>query len=121
MRISDWSSDVCSSDLLDVKTFGWGSERYKRTGALMPEDGAEQLRNFDAIFFGAVGAPDVPDHLPLWGLRLAICPPLDPYSNGPPTRLLPATARPLSGVGPARPSGGIVHENPEGQHAGPGA
>src|SRR3546814_5096375 len=74
---------------LDVKTFGWGSERYKRTGALMPEDGAEQLRNFDAIFFGAVGAPDVPDHLTLWGLRLAICQPLDPYANVRPTRNLP--------------------------------
>ena len=58
---------------LNVTRFDWGSERYKRTGALMPADGAVQLRGFDAILFGAVGAPDVPDHLTLWGLRLAIC------------------------------------------------
>src|SRR3546814_12031917 len=90
MRISDWSSDVCSSDL-------WGSERYKRTGALMPEDGAEQLRNFDAIFFGAVGAPDVPDHLTLWGLRLAICQPPDQYANVRPTRILPGIQSPPPG------------------------
>ncbi|HET7413599.1 MAG TPA: isocitrate/isopropylmalate family dehydrogenase, partial [Pararhizobium sp.] len=48
---------------LSVESFDWGSERYKREGSLMPEDGAERLKAFDAIFFGAVGAPDVPDHL----------------------------------------------------------
>src|SRR3546814_313708 len=120
MRISDWSSDVCSSDLLDVKTFGWGSERYKRTGALMPEDGAEQLRNFDAIFFGAVGAPDVPDHLTLWGLRLAICQPLDQYANVRPTRILPGIESPLRGVGPGDLDWVIVRENSEGEYAGQG-
>ena len=76
----------------EVETFDWGSERYKRDGALMPEDGAERLRDFDAIFFGAVGAPDVPDHLTLWGLRLAICQPLDQYANVRPTRILPFEA-----------------------------
>ena len=46
---------------LDVTSFDWGSDRYKREGALMPADGAEDLRDFDAIFFGAVGVPDIPD------------------------------------------------------------
>ena len=105
---------------LDVETFDWGSERYKRTGALMPEDGAEQLRNFDAIFFGAVGAPDLPDHLTLWGLRLAICQPLDQYANVRPTRILPGIESPLRGVGPGDLDWVIVRENSEGEYAGQG-
>lgn len=57
----------------DVQTFEWGSDYYKAHGVMMPEDGLAQLKNFDAIYFGAVGAPDVPDHITLWGLRLPIC------------------------------------------------
>ena len=45
----------------DFEHFDWGSARYKSSGQLMPADGAEQLKAFDAIFFGAVGAPDVAD------------------------------------------------------------
>ena len=56
---------------------------------MMPEDGLEQLKAFDAIFFGAVGAPDVPDHITLWGLRLPICQGFDQYANVRPTRILP--------------------------------
>ena len=52
----------------DVTHFDWGTDRYKREGALMPADGAQDLIGFDAILFGAVGAPDVPDHLTLWGV-----------------------------------------------------
>ena len=60
---------------LDVETFDWGSDYYKKHGVMMPENGRETLKPFDAIYFGAVGAPDVPDHITLWGLRLAICQP----------------------------------------------
>ena len=56
---------------------------------MMPADGRETLKTFDAIYFGAVGAPDVPDHVTLWGLRLAICQPFDQYANVRPTRILP--------------------------------
>src|SRR5947209_381575 len=59
--------------------FDWGSELYRRTGRMMPADGLDQLRPFHAIYFGAVGAPDIPDHITLWGLRLAICQPFDQY------------------------------------------
>ena len=58
---------------LKIDHYDWGSERYRRTGALMPADGLDQLRGADAIYFGAVGAPDIPDHITLWGLRLPIC------------------------------------------------
>ncbi len=104
----------------DVTTFDWGTDRYKRTGAFMPEDGADQLRAFDAILFGAVGAPDVPDHLTLWGLRLAICQPLDQYANVRPTRVLPGISSPLRGVGEGDLDWVIVRENSEGEYAGQG-
>ncbi len=67
---------VCSRhpDLqLNFTHFDWGSDYYKQHGKMMPEDGLEKLKSFDAIYFGAVGAPDVPDHITLWGLRLPIC------------------------------------------------
>jgi tartrate dehydrogenase/decarboxylase/D-malate dehydrogenase len=86
----------------------------------MPEDGAERLRAFDAIFFGAVGAPDVPDHVSLWGLRLAICQPLDQYANVRPTRILPGIKAPLDGVKPGDLDWVIVRENSEGEYAGQG-
>ncbi len=105
---------------LDFKHFDWGSDRYKTTGALMPSDGAQVLKAFDAIFFGAVGAPDVPDHLTLWGLRLAICQPLDQYANIRPTRILPGITSPLAGVGREDLNWMIVRENSEGEYSGQG-
>ncbi|NHF72018.1 tartrate dehydrogenase [Paracoccus xiamenensis] len=104
----------------DVESFDWGTDRFKRTGAFMPEDGAEQLRAFDAILFGAVGAPDVADHLTLWGLRLAICQPLDQYANVRPTRVLPGIQSPLRGVNGDELDWVIVRENSEGEYAGQG-
>ena len=105
---------------LDVTSFDWGSDRYKREGALMPADGAEDLRDFDAIFFGAVGAPDIPDHLTLWGLRLNICQPLDQYANVRPTRILPGIKSPLADVTAKDLDWVIVRENSEGEYAGQG-
>jgi len=106
--------------VLDVTEFDWGSARYKRTGALMPADGPEQLKAFDAIFFGAVGAPDVPDHVTLWGLRLPICQGLDQYANLRPTRILPGIRSPLADVGPGDLDWVIVRENSEGEYSGHG-
>lgn len=100
--------------------FDWGSERYKREGALMPEDGTEMLKAFDAIFFGAVGAPDVPDHVTLWGLRLPICQGFDQYANVRPTRILPGISAPLADVGPGDLDWVIIRENSEGEYAGMG-
>jgi len=105
---------------LDVTSFDWGSDRYKREGALMPADGAQDLRDYDAIFFGAVGAPDLPDHLTLWGLRLNICQPLDQYANVRPTRILPGIKSPLTGVTAKDLDWVIVRENSEGEYAGQG-
>ena len=57
---------------LKFETFDWSCEQYTKTGRMMPEDGLDRLRKFDAIFLGAVGFPGVPDHVSLWGLLLPI-------------------------------------------------
>jgi tartrate dehydrogenase/decarboxylase/D-malate dehydrogenase len=104
----------------DVTEFDWGSERYKKTGALMPANGRDEIKDFDAIFFGAVGAPDVPDHVTLWGLRLPICQGFDQYANVRPTKILPGITSPLAGVGPGDLDWVIVRENSEGEYSGNG-
>ena len=105
---------------LDVTDFDWGSDRYLKTGAMMPEDGLDQLRPFDAIYFGSAGDPRVPDHISLWGLRLAICQPFDQYANVRPARVLPGLESPLRGIGPGDLDWVIVRENSEGEYAGAG-
>jgi tartrate dehydrogenase/decarboxylase / D-malate dehydrogenase len=105
---------------LEITSFEWGSEHYLRSGRMMPADGLAQLREFDAIYFGAVGAPDIPDDVTLWGLRLAICQGFDQYANVRPARLLPGVKGPLAGVGPADLDWVVVRENTEGEYAGAG-
>jgi tartrate dehydrogenase/decarboxylase/D-malate dehydrogenase len=105
---------------VEATHFDWGADRYLREGAMMPADGLDQLRPFDAIYFGSAGDPRVPDHITLWGLRLAICQPFDQYANVRPARILPGVASPLRGVGPGDLDWVIVRENSEGEYAGAG-
>jgi tartrate dehydrogenase/decarboxylase/D-malate dehydrogenase len=105
---------------LAVEHFPWGSDYFRAHGTLMPEDGVATLRRFDAIFFGAVGDPKIPDHVTLWGLRLPICQGLDQYANVRPTRLLPGIAGPLRYVTAENLDWVIVRENSEGEYAGHG-
>src|SRR6476661_3449252 len=100
--------------------FDWGSERYKKTGAFMPDNGRDLIKGHDAILFGSAGVPDVPDHITLWGLRLAICQPFDQYANVRPTRILPGITSPLRGVSGPELDWVIVRENSEGEYAGVG-
>lgn len=104
----------------DLTFFDWGSDYYKKHGEMMPADGLEQLKPFDAIFFGAVGAADVPDHITLWGLRLPICQGFDQYANVRPTKILPGISSPLTGVGVGDLDWVIVRENSEGEYSGHG-
>ncbi len=105
---------------LECENLPWGSDYWHEHGVMMPADGVEVLRDFDAIYFGAVGDPTIPDDVTLWGLRLAICQGLDQYANLRPARLLPGLD------GPLRPELGqhvdwlIVRENSEGEYAGIG-
>jgi len=105
---------------IEFTHFDWGSDYYKKTGKMMPEDGLAQLQPFDAIFFGAVGAPDVPDHITLWGLRLPICQGFDQYANVRPTRILPGIKAPLRDKGPGDLDWVIIRENSEGEYSGNG-
>jgi len=105
---------------LAFEHFDWGSERYKKTGAFMPENGRDLIKGHAAILFGSAGAPDVPDHITLWGLRLAICQPFDQYANVRPTRILPGITSPLRAVTGPELDWVIVRENSEGEYAGVG-
>jgi len=100
--------------------FDWGSDYYRSTGLMMPDGGREQIKDHDAIYFGAVGSPDVPDHISLWGLRLAICQPFDQYANVRPARVLPGIVSPLRRVNGPELDWVIVRENSEGEYAGVG-
>ena len=100
--------------------FDWGGDYYKTHGRMMPENGRDQIRNHDAILFGSAGHPEIPDHITLWGLRLAICQPFDQYANVRPTRVLPGITSPLRHVESKELDWVIVRENSEGEYAGVG-
>jgi tartrate dehydrogenase/decarboxylase/D-malate dehydrogenase len=98
--------------------FPWGSDYYLKHGYYIPEGGLEKLKTFDAIFFGAVGSQQVPDHVSLWGLRLPICQGFDQYANVRPARVLPGITSPLA---KGRDIDWVViRENSEGEYAGMG-
>jgi tartrate dehydrogenase/decarboxylase / D-malate dehydrogenase len=103
---------------VEFSHFDWSSRRYLETGRYIPEGGLDRLKKFDAIFFGAVGAPDVPDHLSLWGLRLPICQGFDQYANVRPSRVLPGISSLMSNAG--KIDWVIVRENTEGEYSGSG-
>lgn len=110
----------CGDFKLILETFPWGSDYYRAHGRMMPGDGLVTLKNFDAIYFGAVGDPHIPDHITLWGLRLAICQGFDQYANVRPTRILPGVSSPLRDVNTGDLDWVIVRENSEGEYAGHG-
>ena len=120
LRVLDSLQTRLGTIRLNVVNFDWGSDYYKKHGVMMPADGLESLKKFDAIYFGAVGAPDVPDHITLWGLRLPICQGFDQYANVRPTRILPGITSPLRHVETGDLDWVIVRENSEGEYAGSG-
>jgi tartrate dehydrogenase/decarboxylase/D-malate dehydrogenase len=105
---------------LAFEHFPWGGNYYREHGIMMPEDGVDTLRAFDAILFGSAGDPKIPDHITLWGLRLKICQTLDQYANVRPARLLPGIKGPLANVTSDDLDWVIVRENSEGEYAGAG-
>jgi tartrate dehydrogenase/decarboxylase/D-malate dehydrogenase len=98
--------------------FPWGSDYYAEHGVMMAEDGLETLKGFDAIYFGAVGWPTVPDHISLWGLRLAICQGFDQWANIRPVQFLPGIESPLRKADHTALDWVVVRENSEGEYAG---
>lgn len=109
-------ADRCGASL-NFSNLDWSCERYLDKGAMMPEDGIEQLRAYDAIYLGAVGYPGVPDQVSLWGLLIPIRREFDQYVNLRPCRMLPGVVSPLAGVSPGEIDYYIVRENTEGEYS----
>jgi len=102
---------------LEWSELDWSCERYHRTGAMMPDDGIEALKGFDAIFLGAVGYPGVPDHVSLWGLLIPIRRAMGQYINLRPVRLMKGIDTPLKNRGAADIDFWVVRENNEGEYS----
>jgi tartrate dehydrogenase/decarboxylase / D-malate dehydrogenase len=109
-----------SNVLLSFEHLAWGTEHYLETGTMMPEDGIEVLKQFDAILFGAVGSARVKDHITLRQLLFRIRYNLDHYVNLRPVKLLPGISSPLSHATPADIDMIFVREGTEGEYAGVG-
>ena len=97
--------------------FPWSCEHYAATGQMMPDDGVEAMKAFDAILLGAVGYPGVPDHVSLWGLLIPLRRGLQQYVNLRPVKLLEGVRSPLRDRGPADVDYVIVRENSEGEYS----
>jgi tartrate dehydrogenase/decarboxylase/D-malate dehydrogenase len=97
--------------------FDWSCETYVKTGKMMPPDGLQQLRPFDAIFLGAVGHPSVADHVSLWGLLIPIRRTFRQYVNLRPVRLFEGIETPLKNWKPGQIDFCIVRENNEGEYS----
>src|SRR4030088_960461 len=97
--------------------FNWSCETYVQTGKMMPEDGLRQLAPFSAIFLGAVGHPNVPDHVSLWGLLIPIRRTFRQYVNLRPVRLFEGIESPLKNWKPGQIDFTIVRENNEGEYS----
>lgn len=102
---------------LDFTSYEWGSEYYFQHGIMMPPDALPRLRDHDAILLGAVGHPDIPDHVTLNGLLLPIRRGFDLYANIRPAYLYEGVVCPLKGYEPGAINMVVVRENTEGEYA----
>ena len=100
----------------DLTEFEWGSDYYTKQGRMMPEDGLKALLPFDAIYFGAVGHPDVPDHVTLHGLLLPIRRSFDQYVCLRPNILYEGIQSPLRDKAAGSIDLVVVRENTEGEY-----
>jgi tartrate dehydrogenase/decarboxylase/D-malate dehydrogenase len=104
---------------LEFTTFEWANcDYYVQHGKMMPDDWFAQLQDFDAIYFGAVGMPDiVPDHISLWGSLIQFRRQFDQYVNLRPVRLMPGVPCPLANKKPGDIDFYVVRENTEGEYS----
>jgi len=112
--------EVTGSPRIETTELDWSCERYLREGSLMPTDGLTRLAVHDAILFGAVGLPRVPDHVGLWGLLLPIRQSFDLYVNLRPVRVLDGILSPLRHGTRETVDMLFIRENTEGEYAGVG-
>lgn len=120
IRVLNAAGRITGAYMLSYHHFPWGCEFYLQNGKMMDEDGLKRLVEFDAIYFGAVGYPTVPDHISLHGLRLPICQAFEQYANIRPSRLLPGIVSPLRDIKTGEIDFVVVRENSEGEYLGAG-
>ncbi|TDC40680.1 tartrate dehydrogenase [Micromonospora sp. 15K316] len=110
---------VCDRHAIELSydEYDWSCERYLRTGAMMPTDGLDVLRPYDAILLGAVGAPGVPDHVSLWGLLIPIRRAFRQYVNLRPVRVFDGVDSPVRGAHAGEVDLVVVRENVEGEYS----
>ncbi len=105
---------------LEMTDFDYGGDRYLRTGEVLPDNAADELRQFDAIYLGAIGHPDVKPGILEKGILLRLRFELDQYINLRPVRLYPGVETPLKGKGPEEIDYAVVRENSGGIYTGTG-
>ncbi|MDO5537795.1 MAG: tartrate dehydrogenase [Desulfovibrionaceae bacterium] len=121
VRVLDAVAEVTGDFRMHYTSFPWGCQYYLETGRMMPEDGTDILKPYDALYFGAVGLPaKVPDHISLRDLLIRLRMEFDQYICLRPCRLLPGVKSPLAGRKPGDIDMVIVRENTEGEYSGCG-
>jgi len=110
-------SEIMESVQFEFEYFPWGSEYYLRHGRMMPEDGMEMLKNFNAIYLGAVGDPRIPDDITLHGLLLPIKMGFDLYVGLRPVYLFKGIESPLANISEEEIDIVVIRENTEGEYS----
>ena len=105
---------------LDFTEFDFGGDRYIKTGEVLPDSAADELRQFDSIFLGAIGHPDVKPGILEKGILLRLRFELDQYINLRPVKLYPGVETPLKDKGPKDIDYVVVRENTGGIYTGTG-
>ena len=120
IKVLNKVAEIDSTFQFEFTYFPWGCEFYAKNGKMMDDDGIEQLKQFDAIFLGAVGFPGVPDHISLWDLLLKIRKNFDQYVNIRPVKLLKGAKTTLIDVAREDIDMLFIRENSEGEYSGAG-
>ena len=110
-------SEIFESIQFEFQSFPWGSDFYLQHGRMMPENGLETLKGFDAIYLGAVGDPRIPDDVTLHGLLLPIKFGFDLYVGLRPVTLFPGIESPLSNISEGEIDIVVIRENTEGEYS----
>ncbi|MGE5264037.1 MAG: tartrate dehydrogenase [Acidobacteriota bacterium] len=120
VRVLDAVGELTGAYRLHYDAFPWGCEYYLAHGEMMAKDALKTLKEFDSIYFGAVGFPSVPDHISLRGLRLPICQGFEQYVCYRPSQLVPGIKSPLADKKVGDIDFIVIRENTEGEYAGAG-
>ncbi len=104
----------------ETTTYDWGGDRYLATGEILPENAADELRKYDAIYLGAIGHPGVKPGVLEKGILLNLRFALDQYINLRPVKLYPGVWTPIKDKGPEEVDFVVVRENTEGLYTGGG-